>query len=307
MNISEAFNAQRRKSLELRSEKINERVKRLRAIKKWILTNRVKIQNAVRSDLNKPIEETDLTEIYIALADVKSAIRNLLHWSLPDQEGTSIPYLETKAEVFYEPKGVVLIISPWNYPFNLSVGSIISTLAAGNTIFLKPSELSSHTSSLLQEMANELFEEDILKVVQGGVDISTELLALPFNHIFFTGSPRVGKVVMEAASKHLASVTLELGGKSPCVVDESANIKDSAEKIAWGKWLNAGQTCLAPDYLLVHEKISERFIQMLKEQAIKQYGGEDYSSIISEGHYVRLTNCKKEAIKNGADVFYEAI
>lgn len=305
MDVQPIFDRQKARSLELRREKIGERVKRLRALKKWVLENRTRIQDAVYADLRKPREETDLTEIYVVLSDVKKAIRNLKYWAMPEPEGTSIPFIGTKAEVFYEPKGTVLIISPWNYPFSLGCGPLVSALAAGNTVFLKPSELSENTSELLKQMAEELFDEDMVKVMTGGVDASTELLKLPFDHIFFTGSPRVGKIVMEAASKHLASVTLELGGKSPCVVDESANIKDAAQKLAWGKWLNAGQTCLAPDFFFVHEKVKDEFVIQLQREASKLYGGDDYSSIISQDHYNRLVDWKEEAVKQGAAVHFD--
>jgi len=170
---------------------------------------------------------------------------------------------------------------------------------------MKPSELSAHTSELIRQMAEEVFSPEEVTVFTGGVDVSTELLKLPFDHTFFTGSPRVGKIVMEAASKHLASVTLELGGKSPCVIDATANVKDAAQKIAWGKWLNAGQTCLAPDYLFVHEKIKDQFLAELKAEVMRQYGEASYSCIISEGHFDRLKAWKEEALTKGAKLYYE--
>lgn len=271
------------------------------------MCNRVRIQEAVFKDLCKPPEEVDLYETWIALAEVRKAIKNLKYWMMPEPESTSIAFLGTKAEVYLEPKGRVLIISPWNYPFNLAVGPLISAIAAGNTVIMKPSEISPYTSQLLKEMVEELFDADMITVFTGGVDISTELLNLPFDHLFFTGSPRVGKIIMKASSKYLASVTLELGGKSPCIVDESANIKDAAKKIAWGKWLNAGQTCVAPDYVFVHEKIKGSFLEQLQREAELLYGGESsYTSIISEDHYDRLAKWKAEAVQAGAKLTYEA-
>ncbi|MEQ9230421.1 MAG: aldehyde dehydrogenase family protein, partial [Cyclobacteriaceae bacterium] len=307
MSVQTIFENQKKRSIQLRSEPLKSRLERLKKLRKWIFDNRVSIQEAIYADLRKPAEEADLTEIYVTLSDTKKAIRNLKYWVISEPQGTSIPYLGTKAEIYYEPKGTVLIISPWNYPFSLAVGPLISAIAAGNTVFLKPSELSANTSKLIKRMVEELFDEDLVKVETGGVEVSTELLKLPFDHIFFTGSPRVGKIVMEAASKHLASITLELGGKSPCVVDESANIKDAAEKIAWGKWLNAGQTCLAPDYVFVHEKIKDQFLAKLKDEAIKLYGNEDYSSIISDDHFKRLSEWQAEAVQQGGNLYFEGM
>jgi len=308
MDINQVFEKQGVRSVELRTEPIKARIRRLKDLRNWIMTNRVRIQAAVYKDLRKPPEEVDLYETWIALGEVRKAIRNLKYWVMPEPESTSMAFIGTKAEIYCEPKGRTLIISPWNYPFNLAVGPLISAIAAGNTVLMKPSEVSPNTSQLLKEMADEVFEADMVTVVNGGVDVASELLKLPFDHIFFTGSPRVGKIVMEAASKHLASVTLELGGKSPCIVDESVNIKDAAKKIAWGKWLNAGQTCVAPDYVFVHEKIKTPFLEQLQKEAELLYGGENsYTSIISEDHYGRLTKWKEEAVEAGAKLTYEGV
>lgn len=304
MELLPAFDLIKKHSVEIRNEPYKERVKRLKKLKSWIINHRGDIQKAIHADLRKSPEEADLTEVYVVLSEVKKAIRNLKYWIVPEPKGSSLTYLGTKAEVFYEPKGACLIISPWNYPFSLAVGPLISAIAAGNTVILKPSELSSNTSALIQKMVSEVLDENVAQIFTGGVEISTELLKLPFDHIFFTGSPRVGKIVMEAASKHLASVTLELGGKSPCVVDQSANVKDAARKIAWGKWLNAGQTCLAPDYVFVHENIKDDFLIKLKKYASELYQGDEYSSIISDDHFDRLCNWKKEAVEKGAEEYH---
>lgn len=305
MSTQTIFESQKSKALQLRTEPIKDRIARLKKLRQWVLGNRTKIQQALYADLRKSPEEADLTEVYVVLSDLKKAIKNLKYWVMSEPMGTSLSYFGTKGEIYYEPKGTVLIISPWNYPFSLALGPMISAIAAGNTLFVKPSELSENTSNLINQMAEELFDEDMVKVVTGGVEASTELLKLPFDHVFFTGSPRVGKIVMEAAAKHLASVTLELGGKSPCVVDQSASVKDAAQKIAWGKWLNAGQTCVAPDYVLVHEKIKAPFMAELKKQAEQLYGGSDYCSIISDGHYQRLAEWQEEAINQGAKLYFE--
>ena len=307
MDVITLFENQKARSLDLRTESVKSRIHRLKKLRNWILNNRTRIQEALYKDLRKPPEEVDLCETYVALSEIKKAIRNVKYWMMPESESTSIAFLGTKAEVYHEPKGRTLIISPWNYPFNLAISPLTSAIAAGNTVMIKPSELSANTSLLIAEMAKELFAEDMVTVINGGVDVSTELLKLPFDHIFFTGSPRVGKVVMEAASKHLTSITLELGGKSPCIVDESVDIKDAARKIAWGKWLNGGQTCVAPDYLFVHEKIKNSFVQELQNQSELLYGDENsYTSIISEDHYNRLSKWRDEAVQAGANLIYEA-
>jgi aldehyde dehydrogenase (NAD+) len=305
MDMQEIFISQKKRSISKRTSTIKQRLRTLKVLRVWILNNRARIQEAVFKDLRKSPEEADISEIYVVTSALNKVIRNLKYWTEPETDVFDLTYLGTKGEVYYEPKGTVLIISPWNYPFNLAVGPLIYALAAGNTAILKPSELSVHTSELIRQMCEEIFEPDEVIAFTGGVEVSTELLKLPFDHIFFTGSPRVGKIVMEAASKNLASITLELGGKSPCVVDESANIKDAAEKIAWGKWLNAGQTCLAPDYLFVHEKIKEQFLSELKKEVIRQYGEKDYSCIISDGHFDRLKSWKEEALTKGATLYYE--
>ena len=305
MDIHTIFDQQQKRSLEKRTQSLKDRVKTLKTLRNWILDNRPRIQEAVYKDLRKSPEEADISEIFVVTSMLKHAISNLKYWAEPEMDGFSLTYLGTKGEVYYEPKGTVLIISPWNYPFNLAIGPLIYALAAGNTVIMKPSELSSNTSELIRQMSEEVFTPDEVAVFTGGVEVSSELLKLPFNHIFFTGSPRVGKIVMEAASKHLASVTLELGGKSPCIVDQSANIKDAAQKIAWGKWLNAGQTCLAPDYLFVHEKVKDRFLTELKEEVVRQYGEDRYSCIISDGHFDRLKEWKNEALEKGASLYYE--
>jgi len=299
------FDRQKQHSIVLRSSTIKDRVNKLKALRRWVLDNRPRIQAAVFKDLRKSAEEADISEIYVVTSALNKTIRNLKYWVQPEPQRFSLTFLGTRGEVYYEPKGTVLIISPWNYPFNLAVGPLIHAIAAGNTVMMKPSELSAHTSELIRQMAEEVFQPEEVSVFSGGVDVSTELLKLPFDHIFFTGSPRVGKIVMEAAAKHLASVTLELGGKSPCVIDDTADVKDAAQKVAWGKWLNAGQTCLAPDYVFVHEKIKDQFLSELKSEVIRQYGDQDYSCIISDGHFDRLKAWKEEALTKGAKLYYE--
>ena len=306
MEIREVFEKQKETSQQLRSEPIKKRIERLKAIKRWVYANREEIRDAIYKDLKKPPEEADITEIYVVIREVKKAIKNLKNWIIPEPEGTSLAFLGTSAEVYYEPKGRTLIIAPWNYPFSLCMSPLVSAIAAGNTAIVKPSEMSVHTANIIDKMCSELFGDEMIKVFNGGIETSTELLSLPFDHIFFTGSPRVGKIVMAAASKHLTSVTLELGGKSPCLVDKSANIQDTAQKVAWGKWTNAGQTCVAPDYIFVHEKIKDQFVDKLKREAEKMFSTEQsYASIIDDGHFKRLKDWKSESLDSGAKLLYE--
>jgi len=269
----------------------------------WILTNRTSIQEAVYKDLQKPYEETDLTEVFVVLSEIRKARKNLKQWMMPKPAAASMTYWGSRAETFYEPKGACLIIAPWNYPFQLAIAPLVSALAAGNSAIVKPSEYAEHTCEVIQRMCTELFQPEHVSVVLGGIPEAEMLLSLPFDHIFFTGSPQVGKIVMEAASKHLASVTLELGGKSPTIVDETASIKDAAQKIAWGKWQNAGQVCIAPDYLYVHEDVSDRLIEELVVHSEKLYGRkETYGGIISRTHHNRINDLMADAIENGANI-----
>ena len=209
----------------------------------------------------------------------------------------------------YEPKGVTLIIAPWNYPFNLCLIPLVSAIAAGNTAILKPSEYTPNTAKLVKSMMADLYKENEVAVVEGDYRTSSELLKLKFDHIFFTGSPQVGKIVMKAAAEHLTSVTLELGGKSPVIVDETANIAKAARRIAWGKFMNNGQTCVAPDYLYVHESKYNQFVDELKKSIDHFYGTDadskqqtaDYARIVNARHHDRLKKVLENAIENGAN------
>ncbi|MEP1033975.1 aldehyde dehydrogenase family protein [Ekhidna sp.] len=302
-NIRDLFERVKVHSISLRTSTLKQRKELLNKLEDWIMNHRKEIHEAVYKDLQKPNQETDITEVFVVLSEIRKTRKNLKSWMMSKPVATSTTYLGTSAEIFYEPKGACLIIAPWNYPFQLAVGPLVSAIAAGNTAIIKPSEFSENTSELIQKMCLEIFRPEEVSVVLGAVNESQELLALPFDHIFFTGSPQVGKIVMEAAAKHLSSITLELGGKSPTIVDESANIKDAAKKIAWGKWLNAGQVCIAPDYLFVHEDVKEKLIEELVVQSEKIYGSkETYGGIISRHHHNRINDLMADAIDKGADI-----
>ncbi len=221
---------------------------------------------------------------------------------------TPVTFLGTKAHIQYEPKGSSLIIAPWNYPFNLAICPLISAISAGCTAIVKPSEMTPHVSSLILSMIGELFEEKEVCVVEGGLEASQLLLAKPFDHIFFTGSPAVGKIVMRSASDHLGSVTLELGGKSPVIITKSADLKDAARKIASTKFVNCGQTCVAPDFILIPTSVRDEFVNHLKEAIATLYESEgsgvelspDYGRIVNERHFSRLNELVEDAAKKGA-------
>ncbi|EMR04713.1 aldehyde dehydrogenase family protein [Cesiribacter andamanensis] len=308
--MQQVFEQQRQTAQAWRSSTLAERQDRLRNMLSWMEQNRNAIHEALYNDFQKPHPETDISEIYPVQAEIKHALRNLRNWMKPRKVSTPLSHVGTSSYIQYEPKGVCLIIAPWNYPFNLQLVPLVSCLAAGCTAILKPAEETPHTAQLLERMVGELFSPREVAVFTGGKEVAQELLKLPFDHIFFTGSPQVGKLVMKAAAEHLSSVTLELGGKSPAIVDYTANLKEAAERIAFGKWLNAGQTCIAPDYVLVHERVSEPLVQELKKAIAKMYGGEgpeskashDLARIINQRHFERLQRALQQALAAGAEL-----
>jgi len=290
------------------SRPLSSRIDNLKKLRDWVENHRIDIQQAIINDFSKPSAETDLTEIYAVLSEIKYALKNLHQWVRPVKVSTPVAMTGTSSDIQYRPKGVCLILAPWNFPINLTIGPLVSALAAGNAVIVKPSELTPHCCQLIARMAEELFDSAEVAVVNGGVGTAKQLLQLPFDHIFFTGSPRVGKIVMEQAAKHLCSVTLELGGKSPAVVDETADIEDAAEKLVWGKFLNCGQTCIAPDYILVHESQMEQLIEQLIKCIDKYFdpdgegidNSDSYGRIINKKHLNRLKMLLEDAQGSGA-------
>lgn len=248
---------------------------------------------ALKSDLNKDATEAYMCEIGLCLADISEALSHLRKWTKPRWVYTPLSQFPASSRVHAEPLGVVLVISPWNYPILLALAPMIAALAAGNCVVLKPSEMAPACSRVMREMIESCFAPEHVCVMEGDKDVSTELLAQPFDHIFYTGGGHVAKIVMAAAAKHLCPVTLELGGKSPCIVDETADIKLSATRVAFGKILNAAQTCVAPDYLMLHRSIKDSFITAFK-QAVREMLGDKplenpaYTRIINERHFARL-------------------
>ncbi len=282
-----------------------ERKTKLKKMLKTILQYREEIQKAMFDDFKKAPAEVDLTEIYTVINELNHAIRHLKHWMKPKAVPSPISLLGTSSYIYYEPKGVVLIVSPWNFPFNLTFGPLVSAVAAGNCVIIKPSEHTPHSSALMKKIITEVFPENEVAIFEGNADVAEYITKLPFNHIFFTGSPALGKKVMKAAAENLCSVTLELGGKTPVIVDESADLSKAASRIAWAKYLNNGQVCIAPDYLYIQESIKDDFIKLFKEQVLAFYGknpeeSKDYNRIVNKGHFKRLKSYIEEAKITGA-------
>lgn len=265
----------------------------LKQLQKMLKANEKEIYHALKQDLRKSKHETLTTELGILYMEIDTALKHLKEWMKPEKVPAPVTHKGTKSTVLKEPYGVTLIISPWNYPLQLALAPVIGAIAAGNTVVIKPSEFARATSNLLHEMITDHFDQEYVTVVEGEKDVSEALLAEPFDYIFFTGSSHVGKIVMQAASSHLTPVTLELGGKSPAIVDQDAHISLAAKRIVWGKFTNAGQTCVAPDYVYVHEKVKQAFIKEVKKYIKLFYGkrplkNKDYVRIIHEKHFNRL-------------------
>lgn len=267
---------------------INFRIEKLKKLKKVIIENEQLIKEALYKDLHKSSTESYMTEIGMALSEITYTLKYLKNWAKVKKVKTSLANFPAKSYIISEPFGNVLIISPWNYPFLLTIGPLISAIAAGNTSIIKPSEFSVNTSKIIEKIINENFKEEYIKVILGGVEETTEILKQKFDLIFFTGSPKVGKIIMEAASKNLTKVILELGGKSPVIVDDTTNLKIASKRIAFGKFLNAGQTCVAPDYLLIKDNIKKEFLKYLIEDTKTIANSNEYCNIINERNYQRL-------------------
>ncbi len=273
------------------------RIAQLKKLKQAVVDYQEAIVNAVKADLGRPDFEAYF-EI-ASISEINYALKNLKSWVKPKKVSTGIEQFPASARIYPEPLGVVLIISPWNYPFQLMISPLVGAMAAGNCAVLKPSEIAANTSKVIADIIQKNFDPDYIAVVEGGVEISQQLLEEKFDHIFFTGGTAIGKVVMQAAAKHLTPVTLELGGKSPCIVDADVDLKHTAKRITWGKYLNAGQTCIAPDYLLVDRRIKSELLTEIKKCVKEFYGDDpaqspDYGRIVSPRHFERLESLLKE-------------
>ncbi|WJG09072.1 aldehyde dehydrogenase family protein [Aliiglaciecola sp. LCG003] len=271
------------------------RVEQLNQLKRMTLEQQDKILAALHADLGKCKSESWLSEIGFIVGDIEHTLKKLKKWMKPRKVSTPIAAQPGCSYQLPEPLGTVLIIGAWNYPFQLVFAPLIAAISAGNCAVLKPSELASQTSKLIAEIVPQYLDSNAIAVVEGAVDETTELLKQPFEHIFYTGGETVGKIVMRAAAEHLTPVTLELGGKSPCIVESSADIEVTAARIVWSKWMNAGQTCVAPDYVLVEKSLSSQLIAAIQKKLQAFYGqdiksSKDYGRIVNQRHFARLSH-----------------
>lgn len=284
------------------------RVNQLQQLKKMILEQQINIQAALKADLNKSKMEAWSSEIGFVLSDIEHSLKQLKKWMKPRKVSTPLVAQPGRSYLLPQPLGVVLIIGAWNYPFQLIVAPLIAAIAAGNCAVLKPSELAAHMSQLLAKLVAQYLDANAFVVIEGAIDETTELLNQQFEHIFYTGGEKVGKIVMRAAAEYLTPVTLELGGKSPCIVHSSANIEVSAARIVWSKWMNAGQTCVAPDYVLVAKSDSSALIAAIQQKLTEFYGSspqdsEDYGRIVNRRHLARLAGyLTGQNIVQGGDI-----
>lgn len=310
--VQAAFEAQRAHHPSVRAQPAAGRIEKLQRLHDLIWTRRSDIQAAMYQDFRRPPIEANMTEVKALADEVQFAIDNLRSWMKPQGVPTPRLLTGTSSRIEPTPKGVVCIMSPWNYPFMLTLGPLVGAIAAGNSVMLKPSEFTPNSSALMAEMIDTLYDPREVTLVRGDKDVGAALLNQPFDHFYFTGSPKVGRIVMKAAAEHLSSVTLELGGKSPAVVDATADVEHAARTIAWGKFLNAGQTCIAPDYVLVDATVADPFVQALRTAITEFYGqtptdrqqSGDYARLVNDHHTNRLSEALQDAIERGAQLEY---
>lgn len=307
--LESTFNSILGKHPKIKNTTSKERIIKLRKLKKNIFLYRDEIKRALFEDFKKSSSDVDLTEIFPVISEIKHNIRHLSKWMKDEIVPTPLTLLGSKSYIKHEPKGIILIMTPWNFPINLTFVSIINAISAGNSIIIKPSEISEKTSIIIKKIVANTFDKNEIKVILGGAKTAQKLLKLKFNHILFIGSPSIGKIVMQEAAKNLASVTLELGGKSPTIIDEKCNINKAAKRIAWSKFLNNGQVCIAPDYLFVHNKIKEKFIKQLILSIKDLYStdpikSDDYCRIVNKKHFNRLINLLEDAKQLGSNIIY---
>ena len=306
-DLQRLFNAQQANRFTVANTTYSERIAKLKKLHEAVLRYRQAFRDAMYADFHKPEGEVDLVEIYPVTSEIKHAIRNVKYWMQARSVDTPMALIGTSSYVQSEAKGVCLIVSPWNFPVNLTLNPLISAIAAGCCCIVKPSEMTPNTAAVLKKLIGEVFDENEVALVEGDVSVATDLLKLPFSHIFFTGAPAIGKVVMRAAAEHLTSVTLELGGKSPVIVDETANLDAAARRIVVGKYTNCGQICVSPDYVMVHEQKKEAFLELVKKYVSKYYGDSDdarkagdYTRMVNARHFDRIKSYLDDAILRGA-------
>lgn len=295
MKVKSIFEGQRHYFETKETLSVDFRISQLTKLKNALKSNEERIFRAIYKDFNKSAYDTYITELGQVYKEISLFIKKLKKWSKPKKVRTNIINFPGSSKIIPEPLGCTLVFGAWNYPIYLSLMPVIASLGAGNTVILKPSEIANKTSNVLATIINNEFNSNYLCVIEGGKEVATEILKLKFDKIFFTGSTKVGKIVYQAAANHLTPVTLELGGKSPTFVLEDSNLKMAAKRIAWSKFVNAGQTCVAPDYLVVHKNIEDKFLELLKYEIEKNYTSngelsENYAQIINEPNFDRLEN-----------------
>ncbi len=311
-DIAALFRKQKELAPRLAASTCRDRRKKLASMLDYLTRHATEIEQAAYSDMKKPAAEVKLSEIITLTSEIKYHLKHLNRWMGPHRVPTPLLAIGTRSYVRFEAKGTSLIISPWNYPVSLAIKPLIAAVSAGCTAIIKPSEFTPGASAFIRNFVRNIFTPEEVAVVEGDKEVAAELLELPFDHIFFTGSPAVGKVVMRAAAEHLTSVSLELGGKSPSVIDETADIRATAQQIAWAKFLNNGQTCIAPDYVLVHEKVHAAFLSEIKSAIGKMYTpagnpiqqSPDYARIIGSSHFDRLYLLYQDALAKGAELVF---
>jgi aldehyde dehydrogenase (NAD+) len=306
--LLQIFSKQRENQYRVAGSDAEQRIAKLKKLRHYLLDHLNEACEATRQDFSKPEAETIIGELLVLISEISYSIKNLKRWMRPERQSVPLTMLGTSSHIQYEAKGCVLIIAPWNYPIALSLKPLVSAVSAGCVAIIKPSEMTPHASAFIRKVVENVFSIDEVAVIDGDANISTELLKLPFNHIFFTGSPAVGKIVMKAAAENLTSVTLELGGKSPSIVDETADISETAKRIVWAKFFNNGQTCIAPDYVLVQESVSEKLVTEMKNAIRDMYNDSgngierstSFARIVNEKHFNRLSGLLDEASAQGA-------
>ncbi|MGQ0507690.1 MAG: aldehyde dehydrogenase family protein [Myxococcaceae bacterium] len=288
-----------------------QRIEKLKRLRKSITAHRQEVLDALAKDFRKHPLETEATELFPTLQELKHTIAHLKEWLAPRKVKTPLPLAGTQSHTVYEARGVVLILAPWNYPFNLIFTPLIAAIASGNCVIMRPSEKVPHTAKVINDIVADAFEPREVEVfIEEGTDVASELLELPFDHIFFTGSTKIGKKIALKAAEHLASTTLELGGKSPVIIDDTADIQAAAERVAWGKFINAGQTCVAPDYILIHERVKAPFVDALRKAISSSYGSSeearkqspDLARLIDVSALRRIRKLMDDSVKAGAKI-----
>ncbi len=303
----ETLEHQRKYFLETgKNRSLYERKQTLKKLRNWVKNNQELILTELAKDFNKSREELLISEIKPIVSEIKDALSNIRFWAQDIHKKTPLALFGSKAKVIKEPKGNVLIIAPWNFPFMLAIGPLISALTAGCTAVIKPSENTPSCEALIVKMIQEVFRPEEVTCVTGGVSETTALLQLKWDHIFFTGSPLVGKIVMKAAAEHLTSVTLELGGQNPVIIDRNANFKDAAQKLIWGKFFNCGQSCISPNYVMIPNDKHIEFVKVLKREYAKVFKNgieaekeNSFARIVNQQHFERVKNLIDKSVEEG--------